>query len=154
MTMFTINRLNKFQSPLILSATTDIRVRFSEVDMMGVVWHGHYAKFFEDGRADFARKYELNYLDLVGAGLTAPVVKMNVNYKKPLHYDQPAYIETIFKDSRAARLEYKYRIYTHETRELITEGSTLQVFVNSRGQLMLSIPEPFILWKTKWGVIE
>ena len=118
------------------------------------MWHGNYAKFFEDGREAFSRKYEFSYLDVVGEGLRTPIVKMNVNYKKSLHYDEPAYIETTFNDSRAARLEYEYRIYKYDGNELMTTGSTMQVFVNKRGELILSSPKSLLDWKKKWGIID
>ncbi|MFH2130705.1 MAG: thioesterase family protein [bacterium] len=136
----------------ILTACADIRVRFSEVDMMGVVWHGHYVKFFEDGREAFAREYQFSYLDAMNQGYSTPVVKMNINYKKSLRYNEPATIETTFIDSEAAKIQYDYRIVAQKTGELITTGSTMQVFVDRRGDLVLSSPASFIQWKKKWGV--
>ncbi len=138
----------------ILCARKEICVRFSEVDMMGVVWHGHYVRFFEDGREAFSRKYEFNYLDAMNEGFSTPVVKMDVSYKKSLRYNEPAYIDTIFKNSEAAKIQYEYHIYKRDTDELITTGSTMQVFVDNRGELILSSPRSFIEWKRKWGVIE
>ena len=34
----------------ILSHQTQVRVRFSEIDSMHIVWHGEYLRYFEDGR--------------------------------------------------------------------------------------------------------
>jgi len=39
-----------------LSIKTETIIRFSEVDSMGVVWHGNYIKYFEDGREAFGNK--------------------------------------------------------------------------------------------------
>ncbi|HET6225857.1 MAG TPA: acyl-CoA thioesterase, partial [Bacteroidia bacterium] len=47
-----------------LTNRTEVPVRFSEVDALGIVWHGHYLKFFEDGREAFGRQYGLGYLDI------------------------------------------------------------------------------------------
>ena len=33
-----------------LSVEKKIDIRFSEVDSMGVVWHGSFVKYLEDGR--------------------------------------------------------------------------------------------------------
>ena len=52
----------------ILSITKPFEVRFSEVDSMGVVWHGHYAIYFEDAREAFGAKYDLEYLMMYGKG--------------------------------------------------------------------------------------
>lgn len=62
-----------------LTATAPIRVRFSEVDSMQVVWHGEYVRYFEDGREAFGRKYPgIGYLDIYGAGYTAPIDRKSV----------------------------------------------------------------------------
>ena len=33
-----------------LVTTTQTKIRFSEIDPLGIVWHGHYVKYMEDGR--------------------------------------------------------------------------------------------------------
>ena len=40
-----------------LECAAEVTVRFQEVDSMGVVWHGHYLTFFEEGRAAFGREF-------------------------------------------------------------------------------------------------
>ena len=49
----------------ILSEKVAINIRFSEVDSLLIVWHGHYLKYFEDAREAFGRKYGLGYLGIV-----------------------------------------------------------------------------------------
>ena len=51
-----------------LTATKIVEIRFNEVDSMGVVWHGHYATYFEDAREEFGRKYGLEYLMMYEKG--------------------------------------------------------------------------------------
>ena len=47
-----------------LKETTNIRVRFNETDSLGIVWHGNYITYFEDGREDFGIKTGISYLDI------------------------------------------------------------------------------------------
>lgn len=46
-----------------LSFTSEIRVRFVETDPLGIVWHGNYIQYFEDGREAFGRHHGISYLD-------------------------------------------------------------------------------------------
>ena len=47
-----------------LVGKTSLRVRFSEVDSMQIVWHGEYVRYFEDGREAFGREFAgLGYMD-------------------------------------------------------------------------------------------
>ena len=140
-------------SVISLSATVEIAVRFSETDPMGIVWHGNYVKYLEDGREAFGKKYGFNYMDVYQKGLFAPVVKMDLNFKKPLLYNENAFVETTYVDSPAAKIQYNYKIFKKSSQELITTGSTTQVFVNENGTLILSMPPSFMEWKRKWGLV-
>ncbi len=40
-----------------LEVTTQVRVRFQEVDSLRVVWHGHYLSYCEEGRTAFGREF-------------------------------------------------------------------------------------------------
>ncbi len=71
-----------------LSDLTECTVRFSEVDAMGIVWHGNFVKYMEDGRESFGRKFGLAYYDLYEQGFTVPLVKMDIDYKLQLKYGE------------------------------------------------------------------
>ena len=40
-----------------LSITSEIRVRFNETDPLGIVWHGNYITYFEDGKVESEQEY-------------------------------------------------------------------------------------------------
>ena len=64
---------------------TSLRVRFSEVDSMQIVWHGEYVRYFEDGREAFGREFAgLGYMDIYASGYTAPIVELHLQYRKPV----------------------------------------------------------------------
>lgn len=70
---------------------TSLRVRFSEVDSMQIVWHGEYVRYFEDGREAFGREFAgLGYMDIYASGYTAPVVELHLQYRKPLKVNDTA----------------------------------------------------------------
>jgi acyl-CoA thioester hydrolase len=136
-----------------LITRTIIKVRFSEVDSMGIVWHGQYVKYFEDGREDFGNTYGLNYLDFYKRGVLIPVVKLECDYKKPLVYGDTAIVETRFVRQEAAKIRYEYVIRNHKTGDLVATGYSLQVFLNMNRELLLAFPAFFIEWKEKHGLI-
>ena len=73
---------------------TKIKVRFSEVDSMAVVWHGNYVKYLEDGREAFGKEFGLTYLDVYANGFMTPVVKVELTYLKTVKYGDELVIET------------------------------------------------------------
>ncbi len=137
-----------------LVCRTETQVRFSEVDSMGVVWHGNYIRYFEDGREAFGNQYGINYMDFYHVGVMIPLVKVVCDFKKPLKYGDTAIIETRFVNCEAAKLQYDYTIYRNHTDEVVTTGSTIQVFLNPEMELLLDFPPFFYEWKKKHGFIR
>lgn len=138
-----------------LSNKTEVPIRFSEVDSLRVVWHGHYVKFFEDGREAFGREFGLTYLDVYNAdGLAVPIVDLQVQYKRPLEYGDTAVIETVFKNSAAAKIIFDFKIYSGKHGYLACEGQTTQVFMNPvTKELYITNPPYFETWKKKMGLL-
>ena len=139
---------------VILSEMAEITPRFSEVDSMGIVWHGNYLKYFEDGREAFGAKYNLGYLDVFNQGFVTPLVKINCDYKKILKYGDKATIKVTYIDSDAAKIIFKYLILKGDTNEIVATGESVQVFLNDKGVLHLTIPPFFAAWKKKWGITK
>lgn len=133
-----------------LSYTTEVVVRFNEADPLGIVWHGHYVRYFEDGREAFGQAFGLSYLDVYKQGFSVPIVKVQCDYKKSLRYGDKMIIETTFTPSVAAKLLFSYKIFNAATRELVATGSTLQVFLDlEKEELQLVNPAFFAEWKKK-----
>ena len=66
-------KLKEVYKPTSLKESIQIRVRFSETDPLGIVWHGNYIKYFEEGREAFGRKYGISYLEIEKNGQTIQV---------------------------------------------------------------------------------
>ncbi len=130
----------------------ETEVRFSEVDSMGIVWHGHYIKYFEDGRESFGREHQLGYMDVYDRGFFIPIVNINCNYKKPIVYNGPLMIETTFVDTPAAKIIFDYKLYHKETGEVYATGTSEQVFLTKERELHLTIPEFYARWKKEKGL--
>lgn len=138
----------------VLSEKTSVIVRFNEADPLGIVWHGHYIRYFEDGREAFGNKYGLRYLDIFEYGYTVPVVNVECNYKRSLRYGDTVLIETRYVPTEAAKLRFEYTLYNAATSEVVSTGSSVQVFLDKeQSVLQLTIPSFFTEWKKTWGLI-
>ena len=146
----------KMQSKLNqIEHTSQVRVRFVETDPLGIVWHGNYIQYFEDGRESFGRKHGISYLDQKKHGYATPIVKSSTDHKLPLRYGDIATIRTIYVDSPAAKMVFHYEIY-NQNKQLVCTGETVQVFVDNigEGDLSLTIPEFFMEWKKNVGLVN
>ncbi|MGL4909105.1 MAG: acyl-CoA thioesterase [Bacteroidales bacterium] len=132
-----------------LRAEIEIPIRFSEVDSMGIVWHGNYAQYFEEAREAFGRKYNLGYLIMFTEGFYAPLVEMNFGYKRPLTYGDTIRIEIEYINNEAAKLEFEYKIFSTKDNSLVTTGKSTQVFLTKEYELLWSNPPFYQQWKER-----
>ena len=110
---------------------TQIRVRYSETDQMGVVYHGNYAPYFEIGRVEWLRNKGISYKSMEENGIMLPVVSLTMNYKKSARYDELLTLKTILKKQTTVKIEFEYELY-NESGELLTTGSSILVFVDMK----------------------
>ena len=110
-----------------LKDRTEIKVRFGEVDSMGIIWHGNYVKYLEEGRESFGKKYGISYLDIYANDVMAPVVNMNIDFKKQVFYGDKLVIETEFIDHEAAKIIFHYKIYRQSDNELVATAESTQI---------------------------
>lgn len=137
-----------------LTNLKEISVRFNEVDSMGIVWHGHYIKYFEDGREAFGKEHGLGYMEVYEKGFLIPIVNINCSFKKPIVYDQPLIVETKFVDTPAAKILFDYKIFDPESEAVYATGSSEQVFITKDRDLHLTIPEFYREWKKTRGIVS
>ena len=138
-----------------LSNRTEIQVRFNEADPLGIVWHGHYIRYFEDGREAFGNMHDLGYLEVYKLGFVIPVVSVQCDFKRSLRYGDRVIVETKFIPTEAAKLKFTYRLYKSATGELVATGSSVQVFLSKDDSvLQLANPPFFEDWKKKHDLVN
>ena len=135
-----------------LTDTTTIKVRFSEVDFMQIVWHGQYIRYFEDGREAFGKRYGMSYMDVYRSGFMLPIVSLDCQYKMPLSVEDEAIIETRYINTDAAKVVFEYTIFRASDKSIVATGSSVQVFLNLNRELELVNPPFYLDWKKKWGI--
>ena len=134
--------------------STEISIRFSEVDSLRIVWHGHYVKYLEKAREELGREYKIGYCDVEKAGFVTPLVKVEIEYKRQLRYGDIAIVEVTYVDTAAAKLIFDYVIKRKSDNEIIANARTVQIFLflDSK-ELSLNMPNFMIDWKKKHGFL-
>ena len=135
-----------------LKASKLLDIRFSEVDSMNVVWHGSYMLYFEDARELFGEKFDLTYMGYVRHGYYAPMVEMNIQWKKPIRYGMRPRIDIIYRPTVAAKVVFDYEIHDTADESLIATAHSVQVFMDLNYQLVLYSPKFYEEWQQRWNV--
>lgn len=127
-------------APPPLVAQVKRKVRFEEVDTLGIVWHGRYPSYIEDGRAAFGEKYGMGYLDMYREKFMAPIVRMHIDYHSPLRFPEDVIITASLHWTDAVRLNFQYLISGEDGRVAAT-GYTVQLLTNMKMEVLLARPE-------------
>ncbi len=115
-------------------------VRFSEVDALAIIWHGHYLHYFEEARDGFGKAHGLSYQAMHAAGFVAPVVEAQLVYHASGRFGDDLDVTAHFLWQEAAKLEIYYEVRRAVDGLFLAEGRTLQVLTTLQGELLLTRP--------------
>jgi acyl-CoA thioester hydrolase len=118
----------------------EVRIRYAEVDRMGVLHHSRYFVLFEMARTEMLRASGASYRDLEDAGALFVVVRAEARFREPARYDDVVRIEAEITRTGAARIDHAYTMTRDDGKTLLCEGSTTLTCVNRRGEI-IPIPE-------------
>lgn len=123
------------------TSETSIRVHYALTDQMGMVYHGHYAQFYEIGRTESIRALGFTYKDIEALGVVMPVVDLHTRFLRPAKYDDLITVRTILKE-----LPLHHKIVFHgeifnEGSELLSTGEVTLYFIEVEGMRRCGMPE-------------
>jgi acyl-CoA thioester hydrolase len=123
---------------------TSLRVRYSETDKMGVVYHANYLVWFEIGRTEFCRARGFSYRDMEeDENAFLVVVESYCRYKAPAHYDDELIVRTHITELRRRSLRFGYEIVRASDGQIIAEGETGHLVTDFNGRVR-SFPPTYI----------
>lgn len=122
--------------------TTQVRVRYAETDKMGFVYNGNYLTYFEVGRVELMRNFNLSYSELENYGYYLPLIESYVKYVKSAYYDDLLNIEATLDWDFKPILRFNYKITRNG--ELVSEGYTTHCFLNKETMKPVKPPQIFI----------
>ena len=115
---------------------TSVRVRYPEVDRMGVVHHTHFFVWFEMVRTELLRELCCTYGEMEGRGIFMPVVEAACRYRVSVRYDEVVQIETALEEVSASRVAFRYRLHRQGTDRPLAEGRTVHATINREGEVI------------------
>jgi acyl-CoA thioester hydrolase len=112
--------------------TIRLRVRFSEVDMQGVVYNPRYLEYLELVNSDYAR----NVLRPAGEDHRIPlrVAKTTIEYKAPTLFEEE--LDLFLRCARIGNssVSYAFEFHGKDRNDLRACGETLQVHIDDAGK--------------------
>lgn len=125
------------------SARIAMTVPFHDLDPVGIVWHGNYAKYFEVARCSLLAQFNYNYDEMRVSGFLWPVIDLHVRYIKPLRFNQQVWVQAGLREWEY-RLAIDYLITDAVSGARLTKGRTVQVAVNATTHEMCLMSPPVL----------
>ncbi|MEJ8323347.1 thioesterase family protein [Kosakonia sacchari] len=127
------------------TAEVALSVPFHDVDMMGVVWHGNYFRYFEIAREALLNQFDYGYRQMKASGYLWPVVDTRVKYRDVLTFEQHFRVRARIEEFEN-RLKIAYEIIDAASGKRTTTGYTIQVAVEEKSREMCFV-SPAILFE-------
>ena len=101
-------------------------------DHAGVMWHGTYFNWLEEGRINALLKAGINYVDLTKNGFELPLIDTSIKYISPLFLGENITIETRFKISKSPKIKIHSKFMNNSKKVLtIAEVNLVLIDKNS-----------------------
>jgi acyl-CoA thioester hydrolase len=84
------------------------RVAFYETDGMGIVHHANFVKYLELSRIVFMDEHDRPYREYVAEGLHFATTRVEIDYRRPLQFDDRVEIQVWIERLRGASLRMAY----------------------------------------------
>lgn len=133
----------------VVSCEIEIEVPFFDIDLMEIVWHGHYVKYFELARCALLDKIDYSYMQMRESGYSWPIIDLHIRYAQPAKFEQKIIVQARLVEWKS-RLKIKYQIKDKLSGKRLTRGHSEQVAVNMKTKQMC-YESPAILWQ-KLGI--
>ncbi|MDY6914040.1 MAG: thioesterase family protein [Planctomycetota bacterium] len=130
------------QTP-VQSCDLEIRVRYAEVDRMGVLHHSRYWEYFEMGRTELLRQNGAVYRELEARGVFFVVARCSARFSAPARYDDVLRLTSRVVKIGQAKINHAYelrRVNNSGEPELLATAETTLACVSGEGQI-IPIPD-------------
>jgi acyl-CoA thioester hydrolase len=123
-----------------ISAAVEVTVPFHDVDLAGVVWHGHYIKYLENARWAVMDRIGFGLDAMLGSGFLWPIVGVQVKYVRAARYGDRLRVQASLVEWET-QLKLNYLILDCKDEARVGRAQTVQVAVEKQtGVLQLASP--------------
>jgi acyl-CoA thioester hydrolase len=121
-------------------AEVAVEVPFHDVDLAGVVWHGHYMKYLENARWAVMDRIGFGLAAMLASGFVWPVVGLEVKYIRSARYGERLRVQASIVEWDA-KLVLNYLMLDAKDGSRVGRAQTTQVAVEREtGTLQLVSP--------------
>jgi len=108
---------------------------------MGVVYHGHYAQFYEIGRTEALRSLGLTYKEVEAMGIIMPVTEIHSKFIRPALYDDLITVVTTVKEMPLHHKIIFHSEIFNERDQFLNVGDVTLYFMDAKSMKRVAMPD-------------
>lgn len=125
------------------SFRTLVRVHWADTDAAGIVWYGHFLRWFENTEEELYRALGRPRQALLAElGILMPRVEVQVRFKSPARPDELLEIGIGVSELSERRIAFAFDVREHGTRRFLAEGSYRLAVVDTATFRSVPVPAP------------
>jgi acyl-CoA thioester hydrolase len=114
------------------------RIYYHDTDCGGVVYYANYLKYLEEARTEYFLSKGIHLQNLANNGIWFAVVRVEIEYKSPAHYQDTLKILTKVEKMKFSAMQFFQKVLRDST--TVVEAHTTLICVNNDFK-PIAIPE-------------
>lgn len=122
------------------SYKSEMRVRFGETDLQGVVFNANYLLYVDTAQMDYLRTIGVPYFDMLERGYDIVIVDASVQFLAPARFDEVLHVYARIHDIGNTSIRMDYEIYEAESERFVARSQTAYVIIDRESQKPVRVP--------------
>jgi acyl-CoA thioester hydrolase len=129
-----------------------VRVNYSEVDQMGVVYHARYIVWLDMARTEHLRRAGTTYREMEVSGYRLVVGELQMRYRQPARYDDLVRIRCWVRELASRKVTFGYAIELADDGRLLATATTAMLVLSAEmtptrlpddiRSVLMEVPDP------------
>ncbi len=117
---------------------TELRVRFGETDLQGVVFNANYLLYVDTAQMDYLRDIGVSYQNMSEQGHDIVIVDASVQFRSPAYFDDVLQIYARISEIGNSSVRMDFEIY--ESERLVANVRTAYVIIKKDTKNPVRVP--------------
>lgn len=118
-----------------VTVETCFPVSFTEIDILGIVHHSNYVRWFEAGRMNYFKKAGNPVSRINSIGLYLPLLEMECEFKSPAKFGDVVQILTKLVYVTCVKVKFEYQVVNKTKGKVLAVGRTTHAWTNRKLEL-------------------
>ncbi len=121
--------------------TTSQKIRYSDCDPQGIVFNGHYARYWDDAATDWMEEAGFGSADLEAIGVDVVTARIEIDFRSRATMGDTLNTTVAVEQFGITSMMLRVETRRHTDQHMIAEGRLIWVFVDPGTHESVPVPD-------------